>query len=463
MLQDNRHFSVFLFSSPVDWPQISALEHPTLPDIEQAIHQFSLALQEMATGKLVSFSLTLPRPGGCSLLDTPLGSGEIIWIAPLGKTRLQGTGVAFTVDTSISDLSTSPLSTWVWQGQGKHRPRCFFTTPPATETLRFSLTVPLVLKEDTPHGTTLHFSARQLGQPAKEQADAWRNGLEALYQPAPASSPKILQETLHPEKTEWQHRFHQAVAAIEAGKLRKLVLSRYREITLASPISAARLLMQLRPHYADCHTFTLPHANGSLLAASPEPLLIKEARQLTSHALAGTTRRGNTTAEDQQLAENLANSAKERQEHAIVVESIVARMQRFCTCLQLPAGPTLRKLRFVQHLWTPVHGILTPDKSFFSAIAELHPTPAVLGEPADAARACLNALGETRDGQYTGLAGWIDPAGDGEAVVILRSAYLHDRHARLWAGAGIMENSNADAEAEEIDLKMATLLEVFRP
>ncbi len=123
--------------------------------------------------------------------------------------------------------------------------------------------------------------------------------------------------------------------------------------------------------------------------------------------------------------------------------------------------PSLMKLRGLQHLWTPVTGTLRPGFGLLEAIDRLHPTPAVLGFPKIAARNWLNGVEERRDGLYTGLAGWIDLDGDGEAAVVLRAAHVEGREAHLWAGAGIMAASDPDAEWAETELKMSALLDLL--
>ena len=119
-------------------------------------------------------------------------------------------------------------------------------------------------------------------------------------------------------------------------------------------------------------------------------------------------------------------------------------------------------LRFVQHLLTPISGELRAGIGLLDLVKHLHPTPAVLGFPREAAALWLETIGEQRDGLYTGVAGWIDSAGDGVAAVVLRSAMIHDCRAVLWAGAGIMADSLSVAEFAETELKMATMLEVLR-
>ena len=118
-------------------------------------------------------------------------------------------------------------------------------------------------------------------------------------------------------------------------------------------------------------------------------------------------------------------------------------------------------LRHVLHLWTELQGQLRADIGLLDAVTRLHPTPAVLGIPGETALNLLDNLGETRDCLYTGVAGWVDRQGDGDAVVILRSAYLEPDSAVLWAGAGIVAGSDSVSELNEIEMKLATMLEVL--
>lgn len=156
-------------------------------------------------------------------------------------------------------------------------------------------------------------------------------------------------------------------------------------------------------------------------------------------------------------ASRLFADDKERREHRIVVEAIAEAMRELCDEVDIPPAPKFMRLPNLQHLWTPVSGRARGEIDLFDALARIHPTPAVLGFPPKAARAFLDRAGEERDGLYTGLAGWIDLAGDGEAAVVLRSAFLRGREAALWAGAGIMADFDPAAEWEETELKMATM------
>jgi isochorismate synthase len=251
------------------------------------------------------------------------------------------------------------------------------------------------------------------------------------------------------------------LAAIAAGRFDKAVLARRVTAALPRPANLGRIVHELTRRYAECNVFTLPYGVATVLAASPERLAVKRGSSIVSHALAGTARRDGQPQRDADLAEALFACQKERDEHAFVVDAIVATLGALCDTIDAPASPTVMRLHNVQHLWTPISGRLRSGVSLLEAVARLHPTPAVAGYPRDAAMAWLGEIGERRGGCYSGVAGWIDGDGDGEAAVILRSALIEGTTVSLWAGAGIVAGSQPAEELAETDLKMAALLDVL--
>ena len=273
---------------------------------------------------------------------------------------------------------------------------------------------------------------------------------------------EILSRTAHPEAEQWKDRIQATRQAITDRRFDKVVLARRFDIALSHPPAISAMvdrLVEANPH---CITFALPHHHGWVVASTPEILASKRGRQAVSLALAGTAKQHENESQSRVAADQLLASAKERLEHDVVVTTIAAQMQTLCDTIQHPPVPTIMALRFVQHLLTPISGQLRAGVGLLELVKLLHPTPAVLGFPREAAALWLESIGEQRDGLYTGVAGWIDSAGDGVAAVVLRSALIRDCHAVLWAGAGIMADSLFQAEFAETELKMATMLEVLR-
>jgi isochorismate synthase len=272
---------------------------------------------------------------------------------------------------------------------------------------------------------------------------------------------------------EWAGGEHRAnvAAALEALRrpgLSKVVLAHAVEVRRGRPFSPAALLAELGRLHPGCFLFSLRPAPGAavFLGASPERLARVEedaggVRRVLSGALAGSAPRGATPAEDEALGRRLLASVKDRDEHAIVGDMIAEALAPLCLRLERGGAPVLERLRNVQHLFTPVSGVLRPGRGIFDAVAALHPTPAVGGMPRERALAAIRELEREPRGLYAGVVGWADLAGRGDSAVAIRSALIDGDRARAFAGGGIVATSDPDVEVEETRLKMAAVLEAL--
>src|SRR5206468_12518986 len=145
-------------------------------------------------------------------------------------------------------------------------------------------------------------------------------------------------------------------------------------------------------------------------------------------------------------------------EHRWVVDHIVEALSGIARSVQRKPEPGLRALANVVHLHTPISARLAHGRGVADVAAALHPTPAVLGVPAAAARRFLSEHEGLERGLYTGLVGWVGPRRS-ELAVALRCALIRGNRARLFVGAGIVEGSSAEREWEETEMKARALLE----
>lgn len=248
------------------------------------------------------------------------------------------------------------------------------------------------------------------------------------------------------------------VAAIRAGRYRKVVLARARDLRATTRFHPLRALNELRQCYADCYAFSIGNGAGaSFIGASPERLLAVAGGRLRTEALAGTAPRGATAGEDAAFAKQLLQSDKDLHEHRIVLDSILRRLAQVGVASPTVSRPRVRQLSNVQHLATPVEAALPAGVDAFQLVGELHPTPAVGGTPREAAVAHLRELEPFDRGLYAGALGWVNHAGDGEFFVGIRSALMQGESARVYAGAGIVEGSMPEREFTETELKMRAL------
>jgi salicylate biosynthesis isochorismate synthase/menaquinone-specific isochorismate synthase len=126
--------------------------------------------------------------------------------------------------------------------------------------------------------------------------------------------------------------------------------------------------------------------------------------------------------------------------------------------VEADSEPELIKVANIQHLATPIHAQLTEPRSAVELAGILHPTPAVGGEPRERALEAIAQLEAMDRGWYAGPVGWMDAAEDGEFCVGLRSALLRDRTAHLYAGGGLVAESDPAAELAETEVKLGALL-----
>ncbi len=398
------------------------------------------------------FSLVLRIPDFLSpMFDED--DGDWIWRGPEKSARFCGRGlVGAEMDVACW---RSLRREWAVLGDGGPPPSARLIAPPFGGAVRLYL--PKVLLRSHRGEKWLYLNGRRDSSKVETMAAEWMGLLEPSRPPV-SPPPGGRCRALRPDFASWRTRVENAVEDIAAGRFSKIVLARQLVVTARAPFDADRLLRRMAETAPTGRRFKIPFQDGAVVADSPELLAEKRGNLVVSHALAGTARRHDDPAEDRRAAASMLASKKERREHEIVARFIAGRLGEICHDVSRAPAPMIMRLRGLQHLWTPVLGRLLPEFDLFDMIERLHPTPAVLGFPREAARAWLERIEQPRDGLYTGLAGWADLDGDGEAAVVLRSAFLRGREARLWAGAGIMAESRAEDEWSETRLKMENLL-----
>lgn len=267
---------------------------------------------------------------------------------------------------------------------------------------------------------------------------------------------------------QWPGVITRAVARIEAGEVGKVVLARDVIVQRDQPFDLAELLSRLARRY--CATWTF--AVHGLVGATPEMLVRLHEGVVRSRVLAGTVRRGQHPApeiteshpelsgqhsSDPRL--HLISSAKDLDEHAYAVRSVVDALAPHSEALEVPAEPFVLELPDVYHLATDVTGRLRSGATSLRLAAALHPSAAVCGTPAPAAARMIAELEQMDRGRYAGPVGWMDSAGDGDWGIALRCGHLSDdrRSVRMIAGGGIVAASDPDAELAETEMKLAAM------
>lgn len=273
--------------------------------------------------------------------------------------------------------------------------------------------------------------------------------------PAPGPGPERLTVRTTRSVEDWCDAVTAGRDAVRAGALRKVVLAREVVVGADRPFDRHALLRRLAAAFPGC----VLGAVDSFICASPEILVARHGDVVRSHPLAGTAPRGGDPATDARLAAGLLASTKDRAEHQVTIDYVHETLLPWCSFLDEEAEPSVVGVANVQHLGTMVEGRLSaPAPSVLELVDALHPTPAVAGDPRDAALDLIARLESADRGRYAGPVGWVDGAGNGTWAVGIRSAELGGTEARVWAGVGIVADSDPDAELEETRAKLQAML-----
>ncbi len=263
-------------------------------------------------------------------------------------------------------------------------------------------------------------------------------------------------EEIRPQ--EWKETVRSAAANIRTGKLEKVVLAREIRVQSSHSFSSSRTLMNLKKQQSDSYLFAFEYGKQCFLGASPERLVKREWQQVYSTCLAGSIQRGETPETDIELGYILLNDHKNRIEHDLVVQMIRRAMEEECDFVQVPSEPELLKTPHIQHLFTPVVARAGEGTSLLRMVERLHPTPALGGYPQEEAVEEIKRIENLDRGWYAGPVGWIDYQGNGEFAVAIRSGLLNGDQATLYAGCGIVADSDPESEYEETKMKFKPML-----
>jgi isochorismate synthase len=257
-------------------------------------------------------------------------------------------------------------------------------------------------------------------------------------------------------RLEWDGLVENALERFADGSAEKLVAARRAEVTTSGYFDLYSVLSSLDVP-TNAVRFALGHGDSTWIGVSPERLVSLNGNEVRLDALAGSIPRGDGDPQIQMDA--LLASDKDLREHAHVVDGLRSMLAPFCVHIDAPTSPGIRTLRYVHHLWTPVHATLrtTVHTHILELVAALHPTPALGGTPREIALSWIASHEHHTRGWYASPMGWCDIDGNGEFFVAIRSALLRRSQAWMYAGAGLVKGSVAETEWRETDAKMAPM------
>lgn len=393
--------------------------------------------------------LAIPRGLAWSFWDTrgrsdlpaeiSLGVGAARVVTASGLQRLQEARASFaTALTDIERLDAAPLRAFGGLAFEPDSPGPFA----ALGDLRFTIPRWTFTRRGLETRVTLVAEPRELSRP-----EALLEEIRSLGRPR--ARPNAAATTvLDDGKARFLSAASDAVARVEAGVLDKVVV--VRRTVLAGSFDSMAVLHALA---REIGVTRFGFSDGTLcfLGATPELLVRWDGDRVRSEAVAGTLARARDP-------EELRQSAKDRLEHDYVVRAVRAALSNAGAELESWGDPEIRSLRHVHHLVTPIAGKLREPRTVLDLVGALHPTPAVLGVPADLARAFLRRAEHFPRGWFAAPVGCIESDGTGSFVVALRSALLSQTRAWLFAGSGVVRGSTAEAELAETDAKLMTML-----
>ncbi|WP_240370970.1 isochorismate synthase [Anoxybacteroides rupiense] len=257
---------------------------------------------------------------------------------------------------------------------------------------------------------------------------------------------------------EWIHAVRQIIDEIQQGSFDKVVLAREVRLQFDGQLTPSAVLEHLCEQQPFSYLFAFEQAGSCFIGASPEQLVKKEEHTFYSTCLAGSIRRGRTSSEDESLGQVLLQDEKNLHEHRFVVEMIRQAMQDVCEDVKISPEPQLLKMRDIQHLYTPVIGKSDSRVSLLSVVERLHPTPALGGAPKEKALEMIREAEPLDRGWYAAPIGWMNAMGDGEFAVAIRSGLLQGNEAFLFAGCGVVGDSEPFSEYEETNVKLKPML-----
>ena len=260
----------------------------------------------------------------------------------------------------------------------------------------------------------------------------------------------------------WEEEMRSTFSLIKAGRVKKLVPSRRQAVVATAPFSPKDVLLNLIDGKAQGTVFLYRYGDVFFCGCTPELLVRKQGCQVESMCLAGTAAIGSTPEEREQFATFLMNDEKNRREHDYVVRFIREVFERNCYDVDIPTEPTILPLKHVQHLYTPARACVMEGVSLFSLMEQLHPTPALAGQPVGEALMSLREIESYNRGFFGGAIGVVDAEDNGEFSVAIRSGVFDGEAGWIYAGCGVVEGSDPREEFNEIDMKFETILSAFQ-
>ncbi|TWT24870.1 anthranilate synthase component I [Planomicrobium sp. CPCC 101110] len=295
----------------------------------------------------------------------------------------------------------------------------------------------------------------------EDKVDQIEKELSLPEQTANFEEQQPLQFQSETDAAKFRAQVEQAKDHIRKGDVFQLVLSQRLSATYKG--DAFTLYRKLRKQNPSPYQFFVEFDDYSVVGASPESLLTIRNGQMVTNPIAGTRKRGKTEAEDNMLATELANDEKERAEHQMLVDlsrNDVGRVAEIGS-VAIPKFMAIEKYQHVMHLVSEVTGQLNQAMHPLDALVSCLPAGTVSGAPKVRAMQLIQQFEEDRRGVYGGAIGYLGFNGNLDVALAIRTFVMKGEQVHVQAGAGIVYDSDPQAEYEETLHKARSLTEVF--
>ena len=264
------------------------------------------------------------------------------------------------------------------------------------------------------------------------------------------------------DKKKWKQLVSDGLNKISENQIEKIVFSRKVGLYLSNEPDFNLIMEKLKSNYPECYSFIYHHGKSTFFGASPEKLAKFSDGKIEIDALAGSAPRGNSPDEDLDLEQNLLHDKKNLNEHNLVISHIKSVLSNLTQNLLVENHCSIKKLANIQHIWSRIVATLSPDSSMIYLLKELYPTPAICGFPKESALHFIKKMEGYKRGLYAGIIGWFNLKEEGEFAVAIRSALYSNNKLTAFAGCGIVEDSNPEAEFKETELKLKPIMSLFQ-
>jgi len=437
---------------------------------ESRLAHFLERLEKHPLPNLISFEFKCPHFSLINWLKNQSDFPKFYWTSPLENQKVATLGILkrFSYPAFIEKVpeeiahffKNHPVNTKLYGG--------FFFNPthhPKDSTWENFHPIDFFLPEieciDSENECTIKINIYAENSPSEKIKAIW-NKIN-FNSPNPSQS-KISPPTLlhhNPQEFDWNLQINSLKEAFKTTALKKVVMARKTTFSFASPFQFWDYFENLSALNSNGWNFAFENSQKSaFFGTSPELLFKRRGQQIISEAVAGTRPRRMNLEKDLKLSQDLQKNPKDLQEHEYVSEHIFKALNENCKNCSPKTNPSIRKLSQVQHLFSTFSGELNDNIQDFDLIKNLYPTPAVAGHPQKEALKKIREIERFNRGWYAGGVGVLSK-NQSELAVAIRSAFVKNHQLQVFTGSGIVSQSDAQSEWEELNDKIKTFTQIW--